>query len=110
MTLTERLERFTVRGPGCWGWIGATSSGYGRLGRGGRGEGLVYAHRLSWELRNGPIPEGMCVLHRCDNPPCSNPDHLFLGTKADNNRDMSVKGRHVGTSGKKLPSRRRAVA
>lgn len=52
-----------------------------------------YAHRLMWEEVNGPIPHGMCVLHRCDNPPCIRPDHLFLGTKADNVRDMIAKGR-----------------
>jgi hypothetical protein len=109
MTLAERFERRTVRGPGCWSWAGATRNGYGVLGRGGRAEGLVYAHRLSWELQHGPIPEGGCVLHRCDNPPCTNPDHLWLGTKADNNRDMAAKGRHVGTRGMKLPSRRRSA-
>jgi hypothetical protein len=96
MTLVERFDRFVVRQPGCWGWSGATRNGYGALGRGGHGKGLVYAHRLSWELANGPIPDGMCVLHRCDNPPCANPDHLWLGTKTDNNRDMVAKGRHIG--------------
>lgn len=96
MSLSERLAKHVVRGPDCWSWSGATRNGYGVLGRGRRDEGLVYAHRLAWELVNGPIPEGMCVLHACDNRICTNPEHLWLGTKTDNNRDMSAKGRHVG--------------
>jgi len=79
----------------CWLWMGArTKLGYGQ--RGGRKTGRRYTHRLSWEMRFGPIPEGLCVLHHCDNPPCVNPDHLFLGTKKDNTQDMIAKGRGRG--------------
>jgi hypothetical protein len=55
-------------------------------------------HRLTWEQVNGPIPNNLCVLHKCDNPKCANPDHLFLGTRADNHKDMIRKGRNSGFS------------
>lgn len=80
----------------CWLWTGPRDrKGYGRLSRGRRGEGMVSAHRAAWELAHGPIPAGMFVCHRCDNPPCCNPAHLFVGTASDNNRDMREKGRYV---------------
>jgi hypothetical protein len=79
---------------GCWGWIGSTDSGgYGQLQHNGK---LQPAHRVAWMLVNGPLPEGLWVLHRCDNPPCTNPDHLFLGTRRDNMMDASHKGRMLG--------------
>lgn len=78
----------------CWGWTGATNrtggGGYGILSVAGR---PTLTHRHAWQLVNGPIPCGMSVLHRCDNRPCIRPDHLFLGTKSDNMRDMVSKGR-----------------
>jgi ribosome-binding protein aMBF1 (putative translation factor) len=77
----------------CWLWTGATYvQGYGYLA-GTRGEKQFKAHRLSYELNKGRIPEGMDVCHECDNPPCVNPTHLWLGTRGDNNRDRSNKGR-----------------
>jgi hypothetical protein len=75
---------------GCWEWTGGlTDNGYGYVGR--KIERL--AHRLAWLLTNGPIVDGLFVLHRCDNRRCCNPDHLFLGTASDNMRDMHTKGR-----------------
>jgi hypothetical protein len=85
-----------VRGEGCWSWAAdLNNTGYGVVRTHGR---LLLAHRLSWEIHRGPIPDGLCVLHECDNPPCCNPAHLFLGTKPDNNRDRARKGRNaIGT-------------
>lgn len=79
----------------CLEWQGATNeAGYGVIGRGGRSGGNVLTHRLMWETKVGPIPDGLCVLHDCDNPPCVRMTHLFLGDRADNNADMRAKGRH----------------
>lgn len=78
----------------CWEWLGNRDvEGYGRLGIDGK---THKAHRLSWVLKNGPIPEGMCICHHCDNPPCVNPVHLFMETVGDNNRDAARKGRSKG--------------
>ena len=96
-TLAERFEDKVIRGESpddCWDWKGSIGTyGYGRLQAGARGEGVLGAHRASWLIHNGPIPEGMAVLHRCDNPPCSNPCHLFLGTQAENMYDAIAKDR-----------------
>lgn len=76
---------------GCWLWIGTkTNEGYGTIRV---GEKLCVSHRVGWELVKGPIPDGMLALHKCDNPSCVNPDHLFLGTNADNAQDKMRKGR-----------------
>lgn len=80
----------------CWVWTGSglTKKGYGRfwLGYINRVQKYVLCHR--WVMR--PVPDGMCVLHKCDNPICVNPTHLFFGTTKDNNRDCREKGRHTG--------------
>lgn len=87
----EFESRFT-RTDGCWVWSGRTNrQHYGTLGE-------RLAHRISYEFYVGPIPEGLCVLHRCDNPPCVNPKHLFLGTRADNAEDRDRKGRYVSAT------------
>lgn len=85
------IENTFVTASGCWEWI---------LGRDARGYGVttlngnhIRAHRLSWILHNGSISDGLHVLHKCDNPPCANPDHLFLGTPMDNAMDRHSKGR-----------------
>ena len=78
----------------CWEWFGwrrGTKMEYGGMRVGDK---FYLAHRLSWEIHNGPIPEDMLVCHTCDNPPCVNPAHLFLGTTLDNVRDKMEKGRY----------------
>ena len=90
---------------GCWLWTGATYwHGYGVCSKKTYGEG--YAHRWSWAIHNGPIPDGMQVLHKCDVRCCVNPAHLFLGTQYDNMRDMDRKERRVkkGPCGESAPS------
>ena len=80
----------------CWLWLaGKYVGGYGALRTAYKGRKFVRAPRLAWAIVNGPIPAGLWVLHRCDNPPCVNPAHLFLGTHKDNMRDREAKGRNV---------------
>lgn len=77
---------------GCWIWMASlnTRTGYGQFGLNG---GMEFAHRASYKLFRGDIPETICVLHKCDVRPCVNPNHLFLGTKKDNAQDAISKGR-----------------
>lgn len=90
----ERFWSKVQKTDGCWVWKGATNGHrYGRVHRRDDHNRTVMAHRMSWELHVGPIPDGLLVLHRCDNPPCVNPSHLFLGTVLDNNADKHRKQR-----------------
>lgn len=99
LSLKEAFERRFIPEPnsGCWLWIGALSPSkrrptYGYIRR-SRKQSNEYAHRLSWRLYMGTVPEGLCVLHQCDTPLCVNPEHLFLGTRTDNAADRTRKGR-----------------
>ena len=118
--MTERLlhERICV-GPlaqrwawkvkvtdGCWPWLAATSpQGYGVLSMTANGKTVpMLAHRIAYQLFIGAIPKGLYVCHHCDNKRCVRPDHLFLGTQADNIADVIRKGRPIGRPARKLAS------
>jgi hypothetical protein len=89
----QRFESYIRRAEGdaCWLWAGPRQkAGYGEINRGNK---VLLAHRVSYEKFVGPIPDGMNLLHTCDNPPCIRPDHLVPGTQGDNMRDAKRKGR-----------------
>lgn len=91
----ERFWKYVEKTDGCWWWRGACQGDrlrYGFMSAGSVAR-RIKAHRLSWELAHGEIPTGLCVCHKCDNPLCVRPDHLFLGTQKDNSQDMVRKGR-----------------
>lgn len=97
-SLPARFWTFVIKGSepkACWGWKGATHEfGYGLLGAGlPKPNRVVRAHRLSWEIHFGPIPKGQMVLHKCDQPACTNPKHLFTGDAKANTQDALKKGR-----------------
>lgn len=97
----SRIDRSA--GPeACWPWVShRNEKGYGVLKSRVRRDstGSHMAHRISYEIANGPIPDGLMILHRCDNPPCCNPNHLYAGTAAENTADMISKDRGVAPAG-----------
>lgn len=98
---SRKFDDFVARGPGtrCWVWAGPVDrGGYGRWGK-------KLAHRVAFARANGFIPEGASVLHRCDNPPCVNPKHLYAGTASDNMNDALARGRHPGNPRLRLRAR-----
>lgn len=102
-----RFDKYVVKNEkGCWGWLGVISHyNYALLQSAGK---KIVASRASWIIHKGPIPDGLFICHKCDNPPCTNPDHLFLGTQKDNMGDCLQKGRHSGYT-KGIISRNRKI-
>ena len=109
-TLAERFEMKVNKETtpeGCWLWTACTTpAGYGQIRVNGKS---TQAHRIAWELANGPIPPGLDVLHHCDNPPCVNPKHLFLGTDVENQQDCVEKGRHNPNCGEDRPNAKLSI-
>lgn len=102
IVLSERdVARFGAkvqRAEGCWEWTGKRIKGPQPQGHFYAGAKMLLASRVAWTIAKGPIPDGLWVLHRCDNPTCVRPDHLFLGTRSDNTLDMYGKGRRLGST------------
>lgn len=105
-TTEERFWAKVDKTGECWLWRGfRNKGGYGLVYYPSLGQKIEGAHRIAWKLINGGIPHGMCVLHHCDNPTCVRPDHLWIGTRAENNSDRDAKGRQVSCRGNSHYSR-----
>lgn len=92
-TLLDRFHSRINKTDGCWLWTGTTSTrGYGVIFLKRK---KIFAHRLSYVVFKGALKNGNCVLHKCDNPPCVNPEHLFSGTHQDNMLDYTIKGKRI---------------
>jgi hypothetical protein len=101
LTIKERFIAKVRKTEGCWIWIACRNpKGYGLFGTGPQSR---LAHRVSYSLFVGPIPDGLLILHKCDNPRCVNPEHLYVGTHNDNSRDMMERGRGSFVGGEENP-------
>ncbi len=102
--IATRLYSRCIMGGGCWIWTGGIGrGGYGRIYDNAT-KTTRYAHVISWEETNGPVPAEQLILHSCDTPSCINPRHLFLGTHADNRHDADQKGRSAKPVGETNPA------
>lgn len=103
---TRIMSKVDVDRNGCWIWKGSyRKSGYGKMNVGSKASGTRHtatASRVSYETFVGPIPDGMVICHKCDNPKCVNPNHLFVGTFKDNYDDMVAKGRRNNARGSRI--------
>jgi len=107
MSDEERFFKYVKKTKRCWEWTGNKNNGYGHFRIGSRTNGsarMIKAHRFSYEMYKGCIPNKLYVLHICDHRPCVNPDHLYLGTYKDNSRDRLKRNRDSWLSGEKAPS------
>lgn len=102
--LMDRIMEKVIKTDSCWLWTGAISHGYGRIGKGKK---TYFVHRIVFEHFNGKIGPGLLACHRCDNPKCCNPDHIFLGNQDANMKDMARKNRH--SYGEKSPNSKLTV-